>query len=105
MPWLPPPSSTTRAEPDSFSRMLTAPSKGVAASSVACRRRAGGRSALVTSGARSGSVGQNAQGALYQALFQVMNGALACVRHMSARHSFQSRGQAESRHWTAVYTL
>lgn len=105
IPWFPPPSSTTSAAPLSLSRMLSAPPNGVAASSVAWKSSADERSVFLTSGAARGSVFQNAHGALYQALFQVMKGASACVRHMSARQVSQSFGQAESRHCTAVYTL
>jgi hypothetical protein len=57
--------------------MRTPPSNGVAASSVAWKSSAERSAELVTSTGRSDAVGQNAQGALYQALFQAMNGALA----------------------------
>ncbi len=51
---------------------------------------------------RRSATGQNAQGALYQVLFQAITGAFACAAQVSARHRFQSRGQGASRHCTAV---
>ncbi len=57
--------------------MVRPPWYGVAASCVAWNSSAGGTSLLRTRSGRSDSVGQNAHGALYQALFQVMNGARA----------------------------
>lgn len=73
---------------------------GVAASSVAWKMRTGGSSVLETSTGSRDFVGQNAQGALYQALFQVMNGAFSYTAQLSSRHSSQSRVQRASRHCT-----
>lgn len=75
---------------------------GVAASFVAWKSSVGGSALLAMFTGRSVFVGQNAHGALYQALFQAMNGALPYTAQLSLRHWFQSRGQDASRHCTAV---
>ncbi len=81
---------------------MTPPSYGVAASSVAWKIRTGGSASLETSTGLRDAVGQNAHGALYQALFQVMKGAFSYTPQLSSRHRSQSRGQCASRHCTAA---
>lgn len=76
----------------------------MAASSVAWNSSTGGTAAFATSGGVSDGTGQNAHGALYQALFQVENGAFACVAQVSRCHTSHDLGQRASRHSTAVYT-
>ncbi len=102
MPWLPPPRSTTRLERASCRCTVTAPWYGVAASPVAWNSSTGATLPLMTLTEGRDSFGQNAHGALYQALFQVMNGAFAYTFQLSARHRCQSRDQAASLHWTAA---
>src|SRR5436190_10897055 len=84
-------------------RTSSAPLYGVAPSSVVLTSSASGVSAPVTFTGVPWGAAQVMHGVLNQTLPQVSNGATAAVAKPSARHLANSRGQAESTHWTARY--
>src|SRR3954451_21332151 len=95
-----PPTPSTSAERGNRLRTSRAPLNGVAASSVSLISRIGGTVSPETLVGMPGAPAQLRQGAVYQALAQVSNGARRCTSQLSEVHFVQLLGQAASVHWT-----
>src|SRR5690349_5331330 len=89
-----PPTPSTSTDAGNRLRTSRAPSNGVAESKVSLSISMAGDAAPLTVTGVPDAAGQVRHGALYQALFQVMNGALACVAQLSVRQVSQFFGHA-----------
>src|SRR5512143_1639808 len=87
--WVVPPTPSTRDERGNRLRTSRLPLNGVAASRVSLISRIGATASPETVVGMPGLPAQVRQGALYQALAQVSNGALRCVCQLSAVHLVQ----------------
>src|SRR3954454_17984294 len=91
-----PPTPSTSTERGNRLRTSRLPLNVVAASSVSLISRIGGTVSPETVTGMPLGAGHVRQGALYQALAQVSNGALRCTSQLSAVHLVQLLGQASS---------
>src|SRR5690349_7695968 len=98
--WVVPPTPSTRAARGKRLRTSRLPENGVAASRVSLSSRIGGTLAPSTRTGAPARPAQSRQGALYQALPQVSNGAVRCTRQLSVRQRCQDAGHGASVHCT-----
>src|SRR3954451_8862562 len=99
--WVVPPTPSISADFPNTRRASNAPEYGVAASSVSLISSTGGAAAPEMATGRRAGAFHVWQGALYQALPHVSNGAVAATRALSASTRENGCGQGVSVHCTA----